>query len=569
MKKGKKGIKKTTKIMIVVAGAAVVCIGAIAVFGGSKNQETTPSVDVVTVKTGDVSQEVDASGTVESNEIKTYFSPVNAKIDKMDFETGDSVKKGEQLITYNVEDLEKEEKKEDLNLRSGELNYENTMNKSNKAANKQAAAAASVDELQAMVDSQEAYVYDLKQQLAEVQMQSQLDAQAQAEQAQADAQAQAQEAAKQAAAAYQEQMEKYNQELEKAQKAFDQAKEKELACLTAKKNAQLAYDQNQDPAKEQQLSNALVNATYDYEAAKVEKENAQDTLQEVKANVPSASDGTSGMEDLNGSTGDVSSVTVDTSDLELAIEQASSDLAELQSELATKEAEAEADTGSVTAEEEEQMKITNNLSEMDSKTAKELVKEGKEGIKAQFNGVVTDTKVVEGSSAAQGQEMFTVQNLDDVSVNVSVSKYDYDKLEKGQKAEITLGDYTYHGTVARISRVATPNEKGAATISVSVNIDDPDENIFIGVDAKAVIHAKEAKNVLTVPVEVVNIGKDGSFCYVVEGGVITKKNVTTGISSDSYVEIKDGLKKGDQVLTDIGDHEEGDQVTPVEKEENE
>ena len=318
--------------MIVVAGAAVVCIGAIAVFGGSKNQETTPSVDVVTVKTGDVSQEVDASGTVESNEIKTYFSPVNAKIDKMDFETGDSVKKGEQLITYNVEDLEKEEKKEDLNLRSGELNYENTMNKSNKAANKQAAAAASVDELQAMVDSQEAYVYDLKQQLAEVQMQSQLDAQAQAEQAQADAQAQAQEAAKQAAAAYQEQMEKYNQELEKAQKAFDQAKEKELACLTAKKNAQLAYDQNQDPAKEQQLSNALVNATYDYEAAKVEKENAQDTLQEVKANVPSASDGTSGMEDLNGSTGDVSSVTVDTSDLELAIEQASSDLAELQSE---------------------------------------------------------------------------------------------------------------------------------------------------------------------------------------------------------------------------------------------
>ena len=29
------------------------------------------------------------------------------------------------------------------------------------------------------------------------------------------------------------------------------------------------------------------------------------------------------------------------------------------------------------------------------------------------------------------------------------------------------------------------------------------------------------------------------------------------------------VKKGDQVLTDIGDHEEGDQVTPVEKEENE
>ena len=186
-----------------------------------------------------------------------------------------------------------------------------------------------------------------------------------------------------------------------------------------------------------------------------------------------------------------------------------------------------------TEEEEEQMKITNNLSEMDSKTAKELVKEGKEGIQAEFNGVVTDTKVVEGSAAAQGQEMFTVQNLDDVSVNLSVSKYDYDKLAQGQKAEITLGDSAYKGTVARISRVATPNEKGAATISVRVDIDNPDDNIFLGVDAKAVIHAKEAKDVVTVPVEAVNIGKDGSFCYVVEDGVITRKNVTTGISSDT------------------------------------
>ena len=51
--------------------------------------------------------------------------------------------------------------------------------------------------------------------------------------------------------------------------------------------------------------------------------------------------------------------------------------------------------------------------------------------------------------------------------------------------------------------------------------------------------------------------------------MIVKKNVTTGISSDSYVEIKEGLKKGDQVITDIGDHAEGDQVTPVKAEEDE
>ena len=167
MKKGKKRTKKT-KIMIGVAAVVIVCIGVIAVFGkGSGTEETSASVEAVTAEVGDVTQEVDASGTVESNETKTYFSPVNAKIDKMDFEVGDSVKKGTQLITYNLEDLEKEDQKAELNQKSGELDYENTVKKSNKAVDKQAAAAASVDELQAMVDSQEAYVYDLKEQLSQ------------------------------------------------------------------------------------------------------------------------------------------------------------------------------------------------------------------------------------------------------------------------------------------------------------------------------------------------------------------------------------------------------------------
>ena len=74
------------------------------------------------------------------------------------------------------------------------------------------------------------------------------------------------------------------------------------------------------------------------------------------------------------------------------------------------------------------------------------------------------------------------------------------------------------------------------------------------------IHAAEANNVPILPVEAVNIGKDGSFCYVVEDGEIKKKEIETGVTSDSFVEIKSGLKEGEQVLVDIGNHNEGDKV---------
>lgn len=169
------------------------------------------------------------------------------------------------------------------------------------------------------------------------------------------------------------------------------------------------------------------------------------------------------------------------------------------------------------------MEITNNLSELDQMSAQELVEAAKKGIKADFNGVVTKVSVVEGATATQGMELFTLQNTDKVDVNVNVSKYDYDKVKEGQSADITIAGKTYEGEVTSISHVATQNEKGASLISADIRIKNPDEDIFLGVDAKVTIHAEEADNVVVLPSEVVNIGKEGSFCYVLENGVITKR----------------------------------------------
>jgi len=94
-------------------------------------------------------------------------------------------------------------------------------------------------------------------------------------------------------------------------------------------------------------------------------------------------------------------------------------------------------------EEKEKMEITNNLSELDQMSAQELVEAAKKGIKADFNGVVTKVSVVEGATATQGMELFTLQNTDKVDVNVNVSKYDYDKVKEGQSADITVAGKTY------------------------------------------------------------------------------------------------------------------------------
>lgn len=570
MKKPKK------KLVIGVGAVAVVAVGAIAVLGNpGKEGETLPKVEVVEAVTGDVQQTVEASGTVVSEEEKTYFSPANAKVDEVSFKEGETVKAGTKLVEFNMKDLEREEKKAELNVKSGKLDMQNTLNKSDKAVKKQKDAQGNVASLEQQVAVQKNYVAGLKAQLAQVTADAQAQAAAEAsrkaeearraqEKKQQEIQHQYEEAVRiyenETLPAYQNRLNELNSAANQALTVYNQAENTYQMAFTA-------WSADQSPEN----TEALSQAEADRSNAQVEYQNAQAVYEDYKTQMPPApllsdfigasdlvTDGT-GSDFSDTPSGDIpgGTVSVDTSGIEIALEQASSDLAELQSELASQEAIAEADPNAVTKEEKEKMKITNNLSELEKMSAKELVESAKNGVTADFNGVISKVTVVEGSTVTQGMELFTLQNTDKVDVDVNISKYDYDKIQENQKAEITLAGKKYEGTVTSVSHIATQNEKGASLISARVRIDHPDENVFLGVDAKVTIQANKAENVLVLPAEVVNIGKQGSFCYVLEDGVIAKKNIETGLSSDDYIEVTEGIEEGDTVIWDIGTLQEG------------
>ena len=573
-------MKKGKKIVIGVAAVAVVAGGIYAASGAGRGESQTPQVAVTKAETGDVEEIVDATGTVVSDEQKTFYSPVNAQIKSVSFAEGDTVSKGTKLIEFEVKDLERDNQKAELNVQSGQYDYKNSINKSNEAQQKQNSAKAKVSSLEHQVREQQNYLASLRSQLASVQAQAAADAQAQA-QAEAQAKAEAQ-AARDAETqrAYSEALTTYqNETLPQYQKELGQLNSDYVTAQNAYNQAdtryQMAFAQWQAEQSDENAQ-ALDEAEAARSQAEITCQEAKEAYEDKKASQPKmpeysdysssaagdfvtdgASEETPGLTDLASADASSAGSTVDTSAIENAIEQATSDLADLQSDLASKKSIAEADSASLTEEEKEKMRVSNNLTELDAKSAKELVEEGKKGISADFNGVISKSAVQQGAAATQGMELFTLQNTDKVSVDINVSKYDYDKVKEGQNADITIGDRKYTGKVTKISHIATTNEKGSTLISATVSIDKPDKDIFLGVDAKVKIYAEKAEDVVTLPVGVVNIGKDGSFCYVLKDGVITKQDVTTGISSEDSVEITDGIKVGDEVIEDLGSLEEG------------
>ena len=185
------------------------------------------------------------------------------------------------------------------------------------------------------------------------------------------------------------------------------------------------------------------------------------------------------------------------------------------------------------------------------------------GVTADFDGVITEMAAVEGSTPTVGTQMVKLESTEKVKVEISVSKYDLQKIAVGQEVDVTIAGNVYQGKVSKVNGMATTNNSGAAVVGVEIKIENPDSNIFLGVEAKVVVHTDVAEQALVVPIEVINSDQEGSFVYA-ENGILVKKRVVTGISSNTLCEITEGLNEGDQIVSSVAmGLEEGMAVTAI------
>lgn len=171
------------------------------------------------------------------------------------------------------------------------------------------------------------------------------------------------------------------------------------------------------------------------------------------------------------------------------------------------------------------------------------------GIVAEFNGIVTEVSVVEGAPAQEGTKLIVLESFDDICVEFQASKYDLEVLTVGQPVEIEVSGKTYKGTVAKINHMAEANSSGVPMVGAKVHIDNPDENIYLGIEAKLKILTASESDVLLVPVEAVNVDNDGEFCYVIEDGLLVRKVIKSGISSEQYIQVLEGITEGEEIVT--------------------
>lgn len=465
-KKNKKVIKR------VVIGGVIVAILALIILPNVFAPEVLPTVKTDKAHIGDIEQVLSTSGFVESEEKKTYYSDVSAKITEFNLEKGSVVHAGDVLVSYDTQALENAMKQQELQNTASKAEYAQALADASKNASKYQNASTDVGVLEQQVEDQQNYVESLQ--------------------------------------------------------------------MGINDEANFATDIKTDLADAQAK---LEEATKANNTAKIEKYNKK-------------------VNDIQNKIDDSENYSTDLSNKLIG---AQNELATLQSDLSEqKSIKSSSEEGVLTGNEKTQKSATTEVTTLTLEQAQANLDKAKSGINADFNGIITDVQVAQGATVAEGAALFTIASNEDVKLTVALSKYDLENVKEGQSADITLGASTYTGTVSKISRVATTNSAGTAVINAEIHIDNPDDNIYLGVEAKVKINVGSASSVVLVPGECVNTDKDGEFLYVVENGVVVKKAVTTGLSSDEYIEIKDGVKDGEEVISEItADIKEGMKVTAV------
>ena len=535
-------------ITVIIGVLAILSMVALMMLPKMTQTDMTPTVATQTVGKGDVAAYLEVSGTVKSLKTKTYYSPVNATVKDYTAKTGQMVTVGTTLVSFETNSLERDNQKGNLN-RSVTVNT--NQDKAYQTWAEAEAARGNVQILEGDIKRYKDFINSLKQSIS--------DRTLQLAQQESDVEVDEQD--------YQEDS---SQEMATLSRAVEFAAQKEslvsqnesyqaeidgLAIIQSRaefdgdtNTAETIASQIKKKTKAIKTNQVLIaqleNQLGDY--ANVSSADIQKMLEKLTAAAAASSVPVDKI-DTAGAAADAQ-----LSQWQLDLENAQTTLAELQSDLAAEEAKVDAaDAVEITRAGKKVIEDNNNLAELESASLEELLEKGRRGIKAEFNGIITKAELFPGAEAAQGMELVSIASSDDVAVEVTVSKYDYNKLKEGQKAQITVANKTYEGTVGDISRVAQQNEKGAPIITCEVNIDNPDDDIFLGVEAKASILTGSEKNVLTVPVEAVNTGKDSTFCYVLEDGVIARRDITAGISSDTETEIQKGLKEGELVIPQL------------------
>lgn len=164
-----------------------------------------------------------------------------------------------------------------------------------------------------------------------------------------------------------------------------------------------------------------------------------------------------------------------------------------------------------------------------------------------LSGQVASVNMENGELAGPQMNALTIVQLDTVKVKVNLSENAIVSIKPGAEVPVTINSLnkTFKGTVASIGPKADPATRA---FPVEIQLNNEQGEIKAGMVADLRLETGLSKGTVAVPADAL-LERNGQYwVFVVEDGKAKEITVKKGIVADQLVEIKDGLKAGQDVI---------------------
>lgn len=163
MKKKDKN-QKRKKAPIIIAVIVILFI-VIKLVSCALTPETGALVTTTTAVVGDLEESISTSGTVVGEEKKVFFAPAGGRIADVLVAAGDAVQAGEVLVSYDMEQMERELRKAALAQAKSNAGYQSAMADNSDNQAKLNEANTNLNVLNKQIEDNKAYLKDLQAKL--------------------------------------------------------------------------------------------------------------------------------------------------------------------------------------------------------------------------------------------------------------------------------------------------------------------------------------------------------------------------------------------------------------------
>lgn len=177
----------------------------------------------------------------------------------------------------------------------------------------------------------------------------------------------------------------------------------------------------------------------------------------------------------------------------------------------------------------------------------------KKQIRAPFTGELGIRQVDLGQYLEEGAAIVRLTQLSPIYLDFNLPERHISQLSKGQRVVLSVQAYPEKNFSGQIAAISPAIEQNTRSLKIRASLENRDKLLHPGMFAQVEIVSGQKTPVLTLPDTAITYNPYGNSVFLVESGdkglTVQSRQVQTGQSREGRVEILEGLKAGDRVVS--------------------